>query len=86
MAIQALTFLAEEPERLARFLAATGIAPDQIRAAARTEGFLAGVLDHMLGDENLLVAFATSAGIDPAMVGRARSALRGGRKWERDVP
>jgi hypothetical protein len=86
MAIQALSFIAEEPERLARFLAITGIDAGQIRAAARQEGFLAGVLDHMLGDENLLVAFATSAGIDPAKVGRARSALRGGGKWERDVP
>ena len=53
---------------------------------AREPRFLAGVLEHMLGDESLLIAFATSAGIDPAEVARARSALGGGRKWERDVP
>ena len=46
--------------------------------------FLAGVLEHMLGDESLLIAFATSAGIDPAEVARARAAM--GRRWERDVP
>lgn len=86
MAIQALTFIAEEPERLGRFLATTGIGADQIRAAAHEEGFLAGVLDHMLGDESLLIAFATKAGIDPAAVGRARNALGVGRQWERDVP
>jgi hypothetical protein len=39
----------------------------------------------MLGDESLLIAFATSAGIDPAEVARARGALGSGR-WERDVP
>jgi Protein of unknown function (DUF3572) len=53
-------------------------------SAAREPGFLAGVLEHMLGDASLLIAFATSAGIDPAEIVGARGAL--GRKWERDVP
>jgi hypothetical protein len=75
LAIQALAFIAEEPGRLSRFLDLTGVTADDIRAAAREPGFLAGVLEHMLGDENLLVAFATSAGIDPAEVARARGAL-----------
>jgi hypothetical protein len=88
MAIQALTFLAEEPERLGRFLAITGLEAGQIRAAAGEPGFLAGVLEHMLGDESLLIAFAASAGIDPAAVGRARGALgrTSDRTRERDVP
>jgi hypothetical protein len=84
VAIQALTFNAEEPERLARFLDATGIEPAQIRTAARGQGFLAGVLEHMLGDESLLIVFASSAGIDPAEVARARSAL--GNKRDRHGP
>jgi hypothetical protein len=85
LAIQALTFIAEEPERLSRFLAMSGIEAGQIRAAAREPRFLAGVLEHMLADESLLIAFASSAGIDPAEVARARGALGGG-KWEQDVP
>ena len=84
LAIQALAFIAEEPERLAGFLAMTGIAHERIREAARQPRFLAGVLEHMLGDENLLIAFAESAGIDPAEIGRARHALGG--KRERDLP
>jgi len=84
LAIQALSFIAEEPERLGAFLAATGIGPDAIREAARQPDFLAGVLDHMLADESLLVAFADSAGIDPASIARARRAL--GKQWERDIP
>jgi hypothetical protein len=85
LAIQALTFIAEEPERLSRFLGMSGIDVEQIRFAAREPGFLAGVLEHMLGDESLLIAFAASAGIDPAEVARARGALGGGT-WEQDMP
>ncbi len=75
LAIQALAFIGREPDRLARFLDLSGIAPQEIRAAARDGGFLAGVLEHMLGDENLLVAFAESAGIDPGEIARARRVL-----------
>ena len=75
LAIQALGFIAEEPERLGRFLDLTGIPVEHIRAAARQRGFLAGVLEHMLGDENLLTAFADSAGINPAEIAGARNAL-----------
>jgi Protein of unknown function (DUF3572) len=84
LAVQALGFLAEEPERLGAFLSVSGIAHEDIRQAAREPGFLAGVLDHMLGDETLLMAFADSAGLDPASVARARRALGG--NWERDLP
>jgi Protein of unknown function (DUF3572) len=77
LAIQALAFIAEEPERLAAFLAMTGIPLEQIRIAAREPGFLAGVLEHMLGNESLLTAFADSAGIDPGDVARACGALSG---------
>lgn len=85
LAIQALSFIAMEPERLGRFLAVSGIGPDQIRIAAREPLFLAGVLDHIASDEPLLLAFAADCGHDPREIARARSAL-GGREWEREVP
>lgn len=53
-------------------------------ATPRAPDFLAGVLEHMLADENLLVEFANSAGIDPAEIARAHSVL--GKVWERDLP
>jgi Protein of unknown function (DUF3572) len=84
-AIAALSFLAAEPERLGRFLAMTGIGPDEIRAAASEPHFLAGVIEHIVGDEALLVAFATHAQVKPQEVERALAAL-GGAVWERDVP
>ena len=86
LAVQALTFIAEDHERMSGFLAATGLEPGQIRVAAQEQGFFAGVLEHMLADESLLVAFADSAGIDPAEIARARAALGRGRTWERDLP
>src|ERR1051325_6392801 len=58
LAVQALGFLAGEPERLARYLALTGIGPDRVRAAAATPGFLAGVLDHVASEDALVTAFA----------------------------
>jgi hypothetical protein len=84
LAIQALAFLAEEPERLTAFLSATGITIEHLREAAGETDFLAGVLEHMLGDERLLLAFADSAAIDPADVARARNALGG--EWDGDLP
>src|SRR5690349_23505511 len=42
---------------LDRFLAVTGIGPDQIRAAAGEPGFLAGVLAYLASDETLATAF-----------------------------
>jgi Protein of unknown function (DUF3572) len=84
LAIAALGFIAAEPERLGRFLAMTGIGPESIRDAAREPHFLAGVLDHVAGDERLLIAFAAESGIDPDAVMRARDMLVG--HWARDVP
>ena len=57
---------------------------DIISLSVGEPDFLRGVLDHMLSEETLLVAFADSAGIDPTAIGKARRAL--GTVWERDLP
>src|SRR5215470_5179092 len=75
LAVAALGFIAAEPERLGRFLALTGLGPQSIRDAAREPHFLAGVLDHIAGDERLLVDFAAEHDVDPNEVMRARAAL-----------
>jgi Protein of unknown function (DUF3572) len=85
LAVQALSFLAGEPERLARFLALTGIGPDRIRAAAASPGFLAGVLDHVASDDALVTAFAAEAGVAPGEIEKARRMLGSG-EWEREMP
>jgi len=85
LAIQVLTFIAQDGERLGNFLAATGIGPAGIRAAAKEPGFLAGVLDYLAADQHLLAGFAAEAGVDPADVDKARHVLGGGH-WERESP
>jgi len=75
LAIQALGFIASDSARIGPFLAATGIGPDMIRAAAREPDFLRGVLDYVAGDDDLLIAFATEADINPFDVPIARDML-----------
>jgi hypothetical protein len=75
LAIDALTFLAGDPESLARFLALTGVGPHSLRAAAADPAFLAGVLDHLLTEETLLLTYAETAGIAPERVAKARHFL-----------
>src|SRR5215468_6764065 len=67
LAVAALRFIAEDPERLRVFLSLTGIDPQAIRAAAREPGFLLGVLDHLAGESE----------IAPEDVRVARSVLAG---------
>jgi hypothetical protein len=85
VAIQALSFIAGDGERLGRFLAFTGIGPAEIRAASSEPGFLLGVLEYLAADDRLMADFAAEAGLDPAEIAKAHVAL-GGTPWEREVP
>ena len=80
LALAAVQFLALEAERLQRFLDLTGLAPDLLRARLAEPAFLAGVLDHLLGDEPLLLDFASWAEIDPGAVAEAKHRLVGRRE------
>ncbi|MBX3577879.1 MAG: DUF3572 domain-containing protein [Rhizobiaceae bacterium] len=84
IAIEALAFVAGDPELLPRFLALTGIAPESIRTAAREPGFLAGVLQFVLAHEPTITAFAEQSGIAPARIAAALPALpTGDDRYER---
>ena len=77
IAVKALTLLTRDQERLARFLALTGLGPETIRAAAGSPGFLKAVLDHVAGHEDLLVGLADEMGTRPETVVEARRVLAG---------
>ena len=83
LGIDALAFLAAEPERLERFMALAGIDLSTIRDVAGDPAFLAAVLDHLMADEPLLLAFAANKGVKPEVIVRAAHTLGGG-PWERD--
>ena len=75
LGIQVLGRLAADDERLGRFLEETGLLPGEIRRAAAEPGFLVALLDHVLGDEALLVALAEELGRPPESFAAARQAL-----------
>ncbi|MGY4570931.1 hypothetical protein ACVWY5_004001 [Bradyrhizobium sp. USDA 3256] len=85
VAIQALGFIAGDPERLGLFLAETGIGPETLRNAASDPQFLASVLDFVMRDDATVTAFAKASELHPTNIAAARQAL-GDPKWERDVP
>lgn len=75
LALQGLSFLAADPERLGRFLALTGCGPADLRVLAARPSFQASVLDHLMGDESLLLVFAAEVGIAPEMIAPAHALL-----------
>ena len=75
VAIQALSFVAGDPERLGMFLAETGIGPETLRSAAADPRFLAGVLDFVLRDDATVKAFAAASELDPTTIAAAREVL-----------
>lgn len=77
MALRMLAFLAADGERLESFLRITGIAPQHLRSLAADPQFLAGVTDHMLADQSLLLIFCEHAGLTPEQVIKARQHLPG---------
>jgi hypothetical protein len=82
IALEVLQRLAAEPERLGRFLALSGLDPRSIRRAAAEPGFLAGVLEHVAGDEALYVELAGELGISPERLEEARRHLSPDPSWE----
>ncbi len=85
VAIQALSFVAGDPERLGAFLAESGIGPDTLRNAAADPHFLASVLDFVMRDDATVKAFATASQLHPTNIATAHQALND-PQWERDVP
>jgi Protein of unknown function (DUF3572) len=77
LAVSGLAFIAADSDRLSRFLNLTGLGPHNLRTAAADPAFLDSVLDYLVGDEQLLLAFAADAGLKPEAVARAHAALRG---------
>jgi hypothetical protein len=85
VAIQALSFVAGDRERLGVFLAESGIGPETLRTAASDPRFLAAVLDFIMRDDATVKAFAAASQLHPTNIAAAHQALTD-PQWERDVP
>ena len=84
VAIQALSFIAGQPERLGIFLAESGLGPETLRSAASDPQFLVSVLDFILRDDETVKAFSASSEHHPTTIAAAREALAefGGKTGE----
>jgi hypothetical protein len=75
IAIRALGYLAQNAEQLSRFLGLTGLTIETLRNDAGSHQVLAAVLDHLVGDESLLLTFAATAAISPQDIAAAHVRL-----------
>ena len=79
LAAEALAFLTADEARLARFLADTGMSPQDLATALADGGggVLSAALDHILTDESLLLVFASDARRKPEEIMLAQHLLQG---------
>jgi hypothetical protein len=78
IATDAVIWLAGEPEALAGFLAASGLAPGEVARRGADPEFLAAVLDWVLGSDRAVLAFTAATGRRPEDPARARALIAGG--------
>lgn len=71
VAVSVLTWLAQEPEMLSRFLALTGVDPSGLRAAIHEPAFLEAMLAFVMNHEPSLMAFSVASGTSPEDVEKA---------------
>jgi hypothetical protein len=76
--LQALAFLVKDEEMLQRFLTASGLTPQELKSRFHDSDLLGGVLDMILSDDTVLLAFCNSASLSPESIIKARRALPGG--------
>jgi hypothetical protein len=77
IAIEALAWLAADENRLERFLALSGLGPQNLRKAAAEPRFLTAILDYLASNDPLLIDFARDNARTPEEVTRAHAALAG---------
>ncbi|MEO9166934.1 MAG: DUF3572 domain-containing protein [Aestuariivirga sp.] len=73
-----ITFLAQDEERFERFLALSGLGPQDFRSHLAEPSFQAMVLDQVLQDQSLVLEFTTAHNLKPEAVLAARRKLPGG--------
>lgn len=71
VALSVLAWLAADDEHLHPFLTTTGLTPETVRASAQDPGFLAAVLDHVMGDEATLIACSAALEMPPERIAAA---------------
>jgi hypothetical protein len=81
LALKALTWLAEDRDRMGAFLSETGASVGDLATQAGDPAFLGAVLDHLLTSDALVTGFCDAEGLAYDRPMRARAALPGGAQW-----
>lgn len=66
--VSAIVFLSERLDEFSTLLSVTGIEPSELRDRVDDEAFQAGLLDYLVSNEPLLLAFCEETGNDPQKV------------------
>ena len=78
LALTALGWIAAQPEVAGQFLSTAGASTEELRERAADPEFLGFVLDFLMSDEAMLLAFCEDHQTAPDRPMRARAALPGG--------
>ncbi|TQS73158.1 DUF3572 family protein [Rhodobacteraceae bacterium] len=78
IALEALSWLAGQDNLIEAFLHNSGAEVDQLRNAAQDPGFLSGVLDFVLMQDEWVLQCASVLGCAPERLVHARAVLGGG--------
>lgn len=76
--LQALSFLAKDEDLLGQFLANSGLSPAELKMRLKDPQLLGGVLDAILADDHVLLAFCNFSSLSPETIIKARKELPGG--------
>ncbi len=77
LALRAIEWLLRDPYRTERFEAGTGMAVAALAQRLEDDATLAAVLEYLLGDESLLLAFVADAEVEADLPRRAWMLLSG---------
>lgn len=78
LALESLAWLASRPDDMQRFLNLSGMDVAQLRDNAGTAAVSLAVIDFLMSDEPLLIAFCEDSQRDPRKMQSARFALGAG--------
>ena len=75
IALQALAYLAAEPEEIGRFLAASGLDVADLRAKAGEPDLLRAVMEYILVDDTRVTGLCQELGLQPSHLHAANHVL-----------
>lgn len=78
IALQALAWIVSDPDRLTLLMSESGLDPATLRRSAGAAETLGAVLDHLLRDDQAVIAFCDAHGLAYTDPMSARAALPGG--------